>query len=47
MKVAAGLLLTMLLGGCISAWEREPPGIYPTGSLNGPPTYFIGWKQGF
>ncbi len=44
------LLLALLLpSGCLSAWEREPLGIYPHAAavLNGPPDYLVGFKFKF
>lgn len=43
------LLIFLSLGGCVTAWEQEPSGIYPSrvAILNGPPIYFVGWKESF
>lgn len=49
MQSIAALLAALILAGCITAWEQPPDGIYPprVGYLNGPPIYFIGWRQAF
>jgi hypothetical protein len=49
MQAIGCLLFALLLVGCITAYEREPSGIYPdsAASLNGPPIYFIGRKFTF